>query len=138
MSSPASRAYAQKGRLCPDWSTASLRVLPWRLYRHGLVGLVQHTAVDLHLLCLTILEVLGRNLGEHGIGQHVFLALIPFAHFFAQLIQFRRQRIGKAASDHLIIANALLAHRLVYGSGQLAIFAAEQALALLLHINQFT
>ena len=57
-------------------SKASSRKLFTRLSdRHGAVFLVEGSGIGLELLGLAPLEELGGNLGEEGVGEHVFILL---------------------------------------------------------------
>ena len=74
---------------------------------------------------------LARDLREQGVGQNVLLAAGDVLGLLAVLRQLWLEQVSRAAGDDLVIANALAADFLIYFTGQLAVFAAEQALGFL-------
>ena len=96
------------------------------VYLHGMNGTIQNGGVNAVLLGLTVLEVLLGNLGEQSVGQNVLVALGVLTALLTVLIQLVADQVGGAAGDDLLIAQSLLAHFLIDGSGQTAVLAAQQ------------
>src|SRR5690606_12613648 len=77
-----------------------------------------------------LLEELAPDIGEHGEGQHVLLALGQAADLLAQAVHFRLEQIRRAHLDHVLIANGAHLQLGVDGARCLAIAALQVQLHL--------
>ena len=92
----------------------------------GLVGVIHMVTVHALLFSIALIEELGCDLREHGVGQHVFFLRCPLGSFGLQLVHFGSQRVGKAAGDGLLVTKDLLGELGLDGSGSLAVVAVDQ------------
>ncbi|CAM5307517.1 hypothetical protein SSTU70S_05481 [Stutzerimonas stutzeri] len=106
------------------------------LGRHALLGDVGGGARDrqqrfgLQGAGFALLEELAADVREHGVGQHVLLALGQRADFLAQLVQLGCDPIGRAALDDLLAADGHEAQALAYRRRSLAVAALQVELHL--------
>ena len=80
---------------------------------------------------VALLEELGRNLREHGVGQDVLLLDSVLGGFSLQFLHLGLEGVGKAAGDGLLTLQDEVAEFLLDGRGGLAVIAMDQALELL-------
>ena len=76
------------------------------------------------------LKELCSNSREQCVGEDILFALCSVADLCSVLLKLRLDEVGRTAGDDLVIADALLADFLVHLARQLAVFAAQHALAL--------
>ena len=87
--------------------------------RMGLVGVIHMVTVHALLFSIALIEELGCDLREHGVGQHIFFLRCPLGSFGLQLVHFGSQCIGKAAGDGLLVTKDLLVNSGLMGAGVL-------------------
>ena len=89
--------------------------------------------VCIHALSLgvALLEELGRDLREHGVGQDILFLGSPLCSLSLQLVHLGSEGVSKAAGDGLLVAQDLLGELGADGSGSLAVVAVDEALELL-------
>ena len=101
------------------------------LYGINSVFLVSVRGVNSVFLRLTVFEELNGNRSEERVGKNVFVLLYIRFYLFAELIEFRFEKVCGALGYLFFVADYLFYEFGLYGNGSSAVFPSYEPLEFL-------